>query len=219
MILKIKYLGYSCFLFETYDGVKVITDPYNDSVGYTMPKIVEADVVLVSHAHPAHCCIDIVKGSPAIIQGEGQRELNWIKINGINSYHDSFNGKNLGINTIFCWDMRAVRFCHLGDLGHRLSERTISEIGKVDVLLIPIGGKTTVSLTEVEDLIEKIDCKYIIPMKYRTVENQEEINDLNDFIHNKKNIIVPKKKNEFRIDRKNITINKKKIVVLEYVPG
>ncbi|MDR1998276.1 MAG: MBL fold metallo-hydrolase, partial [Candidatus Margulisbacteria bacterium] len=138
-MLEIKYLGHACFLVQSSDGLRVLTDPYNAACGYVLPPV-EADIVLISHNHALHNCLEAVGGQPAVIQGEGYRELNWVKIRGIPAYHDKAAGAERGPNTIFCWDMRAIRFCHLGDLGHPLDAELLARIGPVDVLFFPIGG-------------------------------------------------------------------------------
>jgi L-ascorbate metabolism protein UlaG (beta-lactamase superfamily) len=59
---------------------------------------------------------------------------------GISTYHDSSKGSERGDNTIFTIDIDKVQLCHLGDLGHLLSDKELAEIGPVDILLIPVGG-------------------------------------------------------------------------------
>lgn len=220
MILKITYLGHSAFLVETYDGVRIVIDPYNDNCGYTLPKDLKADILLVSHAHPAHCCLEAVGGTPAIYQGAGYRECGWVKIKGLNSFHDDMLGKKYGSNTIFCWDMRAVKLCHLGDLGHFPDPELLKQIGTVDIIFVPIGARNTLELTRLEELLQQLKVKYIIPMKYRTKYNEREKNSLSDFLKDKKNVILPVPRNEFVVDRKTMLEHERTIVALEYLePG
>ena len=56
--MRISWMGHSCFLIETDEGTKIITDPYEPggyggAVGY-QPVRVKADVVTVSHQHADH---------------------------------------------------------------------------------------------------------------------------------------------------------------------
>lgn len=217
MILKILYFGHSSFLVETYDGVRVVIDPYNDTSGYTFPRDLKADIVLVSHTHPAHSCIEAVRGQPAVYQGPGYRECGWVKIKGLNSYHDNEQGKKYGGNTIFCWDMRAIKLCHLGDLGHLPDVDLLKQIGVVDILFVPIGGRHTLDLGDVENLLAQVKTKYIIPMKYRTKYNDREKNTLEDFLKTKKNVILANPRNEFVVDRKMMPGNERTIVSMEYI--
>ena len=204
-------------MVETYDGVRVLIDPYNDTVGYTLPKELRADIVLLSHAHPGHNYTETIHGHPAIYQGPGLRECGWVKIRGINSFHDQLQGAQYGANTIFCWDMRAVKFCHLGDLGHLPDAATLKQIDSVDILFVPIGGKTTLDPERVEKLLGLINYKYAIPMKYKTKYNDLQPIALENFLKNKNNVIVPKPVNEFLLDRKTLAVKEKSIVAMEYV--
>ena len=76
--MKIKYLGHSCFMIETSDGVSILTDPYK-GVGYELPENLQADITLISHAHFDHNNIDAVK-SKFVLQTAGKYELFGLKI-------------------------------------------------------------------------------------------------------------------------------------------
>jgi L-ascorbate metabolism protein UlaG (beta-lactamase superfamily) len=220
MILKIKYLGYSAFAIQSYEGVTVVTDPFNDNCGFSLPAQLKADIILVSHNHAAHNCAQAIPGKPAIIQGPGYRELGWVKIRGLKSYHDKVNGEKHGPNTIFCWDMRAVKLCHLGDLGHLPDKELVNQIGPVDVLFLPIGGGTVLGPEEAEKTLKLLNCKYIIPMHYKTKYNSQNFRyTLQDFLEGKKNILPVETKNEFVLSRGNLVAPEKTIVPLEYLEG
>jgi hypothetical protein len=53
-------------------------------------------------------------------------------------FHDENKGKDRGNNVIICFEVDGVKLCHLGDLGHKLSEKEVAQIGKVDVLFVPL---------------------------------------------------------------------------------
>ena len=63
--MKIRWLGHACFLLESQDGTKIVTDPFDGSVGYKMPML-EADIVSVSHDHYDHNYVEGVQGDPQI---------------------------------------------------------------------------------------------------------------------------------------------------------
>ena len=214
-MLEIKYLGHSCFLVHSKDGLRVLTDPYGGASGYVLPRT-EADIVLISHNHVMHNCLESVDGQPAVIQGEGYRELNWVKIRGIPAYHDAVRGAERGLNTIFCWDMRAIRFCHLGDLGHKLDTDLLAQIGPVDVLFFPIGGGSVLDIEAASEMIAKIPHKYAIPMHYRTQYNSYPKYTLEEFITGQKDIIIPEPRNILKLKRQDFE-DVQKIVSMEYL--
>jgi L-ascorbate metabolism protein UlaG (beta-lactamase superfamily) len=216
MILSITYYGYSCFAIKSYEGVTIVTDPYHGDVGATLPPLA-ADIVLISHAHAAHNCVEAIPGNPSVIQGPGVRELGWVKICGIETFHDRVHGKRLGKNTVFVWDMRAVKLCHLGDCGS-VSSDLAHEIGQVDILFVPIGGKNTLSPTDADQAIALIKPKYVIPMHYKTPYFRGNFDyTLAEFIKGKNNTIIPQH-NTFVLTKKNREPEQTQILALEYRP-
>lgn len=215
-MLEIKYLGHSCFLAQSNDGLRVLVDPFSGISGYALPPV-SADIILISHNHTLHNCFETIGGQPAIIQGSGYRELNWVKIRGIPAYHDKKQGAQRGTNTIFCWDMRAIRFCHLGDLGHMLDTDLLAQIGPVDILFFPIGGGSVLDPDEAKETLQKIPYKIAIPMHYRTKYNPRPKYDLKEFILKQKDIIMPKPQNILKLKKQDFEAGQK-IICMEYLP-
>jgi L-ascorbate metabolism protein UlaG (beta-lactamase superfamily) len=165
--VKISWLGHSCFKIEDDSGRVVVTDPFDDSVGYPPPRI-RADVVAVSHDHHDHNNVRALKGDPAVVRGPGKRTAAGVEFEGIASYHDDRGGKLRGKNTIFCFEMDGVRVCHLGDLGHQLGEEEAAALGEVDVMMIPVGGTFTLDADGAKKVIGQIKPRIAIPMHFKT---------------------------------------------------
>ena len=169
--MKVKWLGHASFLITAEDGTRIITDPYEPAptgmVGYG--KINEpADIVTVSHEHGDHNKVSDVLGTPQLLRGVGSHQANGIEFRGLATYHDTDKGGQRGSNAIFCFAVDGVRVCHLGDLGHRLSQEAYDEIGDVDVLLAVIGGGPTIGVPEANEIVAKIKPKVVIPMHFKT---------------------------------------------------
>lgn len=212
-MLEIKYLGHACFLVSSDDGLRILTDPYSGFLGYVLPEVA-ADIVLVSRNHAEHNCVEAVGGQPAVIQGAGYRELNWVKIRGISVQAP---GQPHSAVTIFCWDMQAVRFCHLGALGSLPDQELLAQIGPVDVLFFPSGGGEVWSPQTAAQVLRQIPYKYAVPMLYRTLHNTRPACDLAEFLALQKNIIIPEPKNILRLQRQDFK-NEPQVVCLEYLP-
>jgi len=168
--MRIKWLGHASFLITSDDGTTVITDPYQSAtdggmVGYD--KINQsATVVTVSHEHGDHNSASDVQGNPTIVRGLGSHEAGGIEFRGVESYHDTNHGDQRGPNTLFCFSVDGIRICHLGDLGHQLSQSTLNEIGEVDLLLAVAGGGPTIDLPDLNQLVEAMGPKVVIPMHF-----------------------------------------------------
>jgi L-ascorbate metabolism protein UlaG (beta-lactamase superfamily) len=142
--MKIKWYGHAAFLITSNQGVKIITDPY-ESGAYggqlAYGKIRDqTDIALTSHDHADHNDTKSLLGSPQIVKERGTKSVKGVSFKGIATYHDPSKGSERGANTIFAFSVDGIKVCHLGDLGHALSEKEIAEIGPVDILLFRSAG-------------------------------------------------------------------------------
>ncbi len=187
--MKVKWYGHASFLITSAKGTKVITDPYEPG-GYggaiSYGKIPDsADIVLVSHDHADHNFIKGVPGSPAIIKGAGSHSAKDLKIKGIATYHDDQKGSQRGSNTIFCFTMDGLQVCHLGDLGHLLTDEEAKQIGPVDVLMMPVGGFYTIDPEGATKTMQKLNPRVTFPMHFKTPRCGFPLSQVEDFTKGK----------------------------------
>jgi L-ascorbate metabolism protein UlaG (beta-lactamase superfamily) len=187
--MKIKYLAHACFLISSEKGIKIITDPYKTSNDLNYGEIKEsADIVTVSHTHFDHNNVSAVKGSPQIINKPGKSNIKGMEFNGIDTYHDDEVGRARGNNIVFCFTVDGLRICHFGDLGHNLDENQLAAVGKVDILLTPVGGFFTIDAETASQISGKIKPKVIIPMHYSTPKCKLPIKGIDEFLKDKNNV-------------------------------
>ncbi len=166
--MKIKWLGHSSFLITSGTGIRIITDPYAPNERLTYSEIKEsAGIVTVSHGHFDHNNVAAVQGNPQVVQVADPVTIKGIKFSGIPTYHDDTGGSKRGNNIIFCFEVDGIRVCHLGDLGHSLSKKELADLGKVDILLVPVGGNYTIDAKVATELCGKLAPKVIMPMHYK----------------------------------------------------
>jgi L-ascorbate metabolism protein UlaG (beta-lactamase superfamily) len=185
--MRIKWLGHACFVIESNQGIKVLTDPYKveKNIKYTTIDE-EADIILVSHDHWDHNNTSVVKGDPVIINKSGKKKIKGISITGVSSYHDNSMGRDRGPNTIYTISIEGMNVCHLGDLGHILNQDQINEIGSVDILLIPVGGTYTIDSSEATIVCGQLKPRIVIPMHFRNEKCEFPVDDVTPFIKDKK---------------------------------
>jgi L-ascorbate metabolism protein UlaG (beta-lactamase superfamily) len=187
--MKIKWLGHAAFLVTAEDGTRILTDPYETSEGLKYGEIKEpADIVTVSHEHGDHNNVKAVQGNPQVVRESGV--VKGINIKAIKTAHDDKGGSERGGNTIFCFEVDRVRVCHLGDLGHILTDNQVVEIGKVHVLLIPVGGHFTIDAKNATQVAEQVRARFIIPMHYKNDRCLFPIGGLEEFTRNKTNVTL-----------------------------
>jgi L-ascorbate metabolism protein UlaG (beta-lactamase superfamily) len=186
----VKWLGHSCFLLESTEGLSILLDPFNEEdVGYSLPAM-QCDIVIISHDHMDHNNVEAAGSDPDVIFGPGYYISKGMEITGIESYHDGKKGKLRGENTIFCFHLDGIRVCHLGDLGHVLSRSQVSEIGPVDLLFIPVGGRFTLDAAGANKVMKQLHPAVTVPMHYRTAALNFELDLIDDFLKDKENVSV-----------------------------
>ncbi len=164
--VEIRWLGHSCFVLKGKEKT-VLTDPYCPELGYSLGEP-EADIVTMSHFHPGHSYIEGIANKPKQIKGPGEYEIGTIFITGLASYHDKEKGETRGKNTIYLVEMEGLTLCHLGDLGHALTSSLAGELGNCDILFLPVGEVSTISIDEAAEIVKQLTPHIVIPMHYKT---------------------------------------------------
>ena len=167
--MQLRWFGQSCFLLTSQAGTRVLMDPFGKGLGYALPQM-QADLVTTSHDHFDHNNIAAVIGNFYHIDTRGSYTHKDIGINGILTCHDKVQGAARGSNVIFTFSVDGLRVCHCGDLGHVLTPEQVNGIGKVDVLLVPVGGRFTINAAEALEVRSQLHPAITIPMHYRTRE-------------------------------------------------
>ena len=177
--LTLRWYGQSFFQLETGSGQKIVFDPHAiPTFGRTA---VTANVVLVSHPHNDHNQPEILEDSKAARVFEGvtvgkNGKQDWkaidekvitTRIRTMGTYHDAMNGMQRGKNSVFVVEADGLVFCHLGDLGHELTPEQVKAIGKVDVLMVPVGGIYTINGETAKKVVAQLKPRlYVVPMHY-----------------------------------------------------
>lgn len=173
--MEILWHGQNCFSLKG-KQVTVVTDPYDTKeVGLKLPSL-KADVVTASHAHPHSHHIEAVSGTnadakPRLIDWAGEYEVGGVAVVMIPAFHfaqtEGAAGEKRGENLIAVFEIDGIRVCHLGDLGHRLTSEMTELIGDIDILMIPIGGHDVIDGKKAHEVVEQIDPRVVIPMRYK----------------------------------------------------
>ncbi len=156
--MKLTWYGHSCFLVETAEGSAVL-DPYapGSVPGLTLPPL-RADLVLCSHGHRDH-------GYAQGVTLTGEKPL--FRVEKLDTWHDDKGGTLRGPNTVHILEAEGLRLAHLGDLGHMLSEEQIQALGRIDILLIPVGGHYTIGPETAAEVVGALRPGITVPMHYR----------------------------------------------------
>ncbi len=182
--ITIKWLGHSSFIV---DGENTIYfDPF---VLDANPK--QADYILITHEHFDHCSPEHVKriqtDRTRIISTFGcvdklSGKTNSIKPTEFFNYtfdslyiaaYESYNADKpyhpRGDGVGFLVDFNGTKIYHAGDTDNIKEFANLTK-EKIDVLLVPIGGKYTMNATEAAEAAKIIKPKVAIPMHYNSAK-------------------------------------------------
>jgi L-ascorbate metabolism protein UlaG (beta-lactamase superfamily) len=211
--MKIVWRGHSSFIIDD-NNKRIITDPMNAKYGY--PQIpLTADIVTVSHEHLDHNAVETVGGNPLVIRGTGLWDVDGVIIKGIASHHDHRQGQERGHNTIFKISLAGIDLLHLGDLGELLSSEQLLEIGKVDIVFLPVGGRYTIDAAQACKVISLLRPKIVIPMHYQTAHLSFSLAPVEEFTTHYDHVI---KKGHLEVQPSDLE-GDTKIIVLDYLLG
>ncbi|HPD56923.1 MAG TPA: MBL fold metallo-hydrolase [Smithellaceae bacterium] len=216
--MKIKWYGHAAFKITTDKGIRMIIDPYepgayNGALSYG--KIdEEADIVLTSHDHADHNYTKTIAGGYALIDKAGEYDLQGIKIKAFSSFHDATSGKERGVNLIFVIAVDGLNLVHTGDIGHDLDDDMLKKIGKVDIVLLPVGGFFTIDADQAAKMISALAPRVTIPMHYKTDKCGFPIAPAEEFTKGKNNVRVLDK-SEVEIRKENLP-TKPEVLVLRH---
>lgn len=169
--VRITYLGHSTFFIETPGRVRIATD-YNGWFKPTpLPTIVTMNKAHSSHytlspdpdiAHVLHGWRD--DGGPAdhdLVVGDAYIRNVPTDIRGWGGAMEE-NG-----NSIFIFEVAGLCIGHLGHLHHELTDKQYAEIGRLDVLMVPVDGGLTMGPQSMSHVVERLRSALILPMHRR----------------------------------------------------
>ncbi len=167
--MRLRWWGHACFELD-YEGRVLVIDPHDGGslgVGFEPPKV-KADYVLVTHEHYDHNAVDVVAGPDTVIIREkvGEFNLGPFRVKGVKLPHDEFEGKLRGHVVAYRIEAGEIVLVHLSDLGRKLRDGEVSEIGNVDVALVPAGNVYTLHPKQALEVAEALGARVVIPMHY-----------------------------------------------------
>jgi L-ascorbate metabolism protein UlaG (beta-lactamase superfamily) len=211
--MLLTWLGHSCFRLQDKtgpDGVTLITDPFDKSVGIKPPQF-EADIVTVSHNHEDHNNAKALRGQPYVVDSPGEYDIRGVAIQGIACYHDQSQGNERGSNIIYRIEIDDISVVHLGDLGHILENKQLEAIGRVDVLLVPVGGTYTLDAKKAAEVVSQIEPRIVVPMHYALPGVNLKIAGVEPFV--KEIGIKPLKEDKLKLSRKDLPQEEMELVL------
>ena len=167
--VKITFLDHATLFIETPGGVSIATDY---SGAYPPPYTPE--VVTMNKAHPSHYTLtpdpaikyvlhgwSDVPGEPAKIRMTVGDTLIRNVVTDIRPWGGGIEANG---NSIFIFEVAGLCIGHLGHLHFELTDQQYAEIGRLDVVMVPVDGGLTMGADSMSRVVKRLRSSLILPM-------------------------------------------------------
>ena len=159
--MELTYLGAGCVRVATKTATFLI-DPFEKSQGGA-----KADVALLTEEKP-------VEFGGMKFEGPGEYEVQGVMITGVPArLHIDEEGERA---TIYSIRSEGINLVVTGNIAAKLSDHQTEALGKVDVLVLPVGGHgLTLEPEEAAELVSRLEPAYVVPVHYDDGKTQYEV--------------------------------------------
>ncbi|WP_460448680.1 MBL fold metallo-hydrolase [Alsobacter sp. SYSU BS001988] len=164
------FIGHATFVIESPGGIRIATD-YND---YLRPPG-RLDAVTMNHAHSTHFTDRPDPSIPLVLRGwdvNGGAARHDVVVGDVHirnvptSIRDWSGGTERDGNSIFVFETGGLCVAHLGHLHHTLLPGHLKNLGRIDVVLVPVDGGYTLDLEGMIEVLGQLNARVMIPMHY-----------------------------------------------------
>jgi L-ascorbate metabolism protein UlaG (beta-lactamase superfamily) len=175
--MEIKWYGLGCFRLSE-DGLPpVVLDPFDESeTGLPLPKD-PAGIVVSTRLidKPELVGWDNLRGVSRTIAGPGEYEIGGVFITGVASSRErskneaskGHEGRGSNVNVIYTVDMQGVTVAHLGEIERAPTQSEVEALGRVNVLLVPVGVQGGMTPAKASEAVSLIEPDIVVPMQYQ----------------------------------------------------
>ncbi len=163
--MDITWYGHSCFRVTERGRATIIMDPFDDSLGYEVPRL-KAEIVSISHDAPGHNNVEAVRGVKHIIAGPGEYEIGGVFITGVATFDPAQETPHR--NVVYVFDFNGLTLVHLGDLDHVPDQTMVDALGGADVALLPVGGGSALTSSQAAEVVSLLEPRIVVPMHFHT---------------------------------------------------
>lgn len=170
--VSIRFVGHSTFLITTPRGVTIATD-YNGYAGEVIPR-----VITMNRAHTSHFTESPDPRIEYVLRGwnpDGGKAVHNLQVDDVLIRNITTDIRGFGFdggvripdgNSIFIFEVARLCIGHVGHLHHVLDTDDLSQIGQLDVVMVPVDGSMTMSQSAMVETLQVVKARLILPMHY-----------------------------------------------------
>ena len=176
--MEITWFGLSCFRLTERGLASIVTDPF-DGPAVGLPKLkLRSDIITLSHDAVGHNHQKAVSGLRHALTGPGEYEIGNVFITGVATPGTDSTGRK---NVLFLFDFDGVKVAHLGDMAEVPSQTKMEALEQVNVLLVPVGGGSSLTSANAAELVSMLEPNLVVPMHYKLPDLKLDLNEIDRF--------------------------------------
>ena len=168
--MEITWYGLGCIRLAERGFPTVVIDPFDEeTAGLRLPRggvDVVLSSLLVDDVHDLRWIG--LESVGRTLASPGEYEIGGVFITGVASPRAAGDPTVALDNIVYTVTMGGVVVCHLGELGRALTHAQIEAIGRVDVLLFPVGIEVGLTMTMASETVSLIEPNVVVPIQFAT---------------------------------------------------
>jgi len=168
--VEIMFAGHSTYVITTPAGVTIATD-FNGWAG----RVAIPDVVTMNKAHTSHFTLAPDERIGHVLRGwnfdqtpaDHDVVVEDVYIRNVTTDIRNFGTMEPDGNSIFIFEVADLCIGHLGHLHHPLEDRHFAQIGRLDIVMVPVDGGLTLSHTAMTGIAQRLQSSILLPMHRR----------------------------------------------------
>lgn len=154
--MEFTYFGNTCVLITT-KQLRVLVDPLGK-----MPKA-KSDVILYSKQGDT----GFDRSDGFTVDSSGEYEIKTVSIHGIPAQSFPDKPKDPKRSVMYVVEYRGVRALFTGNISPNIGDKQLDEIGAVDVLVVPVGGREfSMDGNAASNIVGRFEPSFVIPVHY-----------------------------------------------------
>lgn len=169
---RITFFDHSTYIIESSEGVTAATD-YFGYAQYKGQNLIPT-IATMNKAHSSHYTANPDSRIQHALPGWGLDEpaKHLVQVEDMlvrNVTTDIVRGgfRQPDANSIFIFEVAGLCIGHLGHLHHSLTDSHFANIGRLDVVMVPIDGAMTQSLAGMAEIVKRLRSSVVLPMHAR----------------------------------------------------
>ena len=182
--MELVWYGYGCFRMTERGYPAVLSDPFvEDNPNISLPQATSE--IVTSSSIIDKSVMKQWKDAPGVVHtiaGPGEYEIGGVFITGIASHRSAGTKQLTPDNVIYTINLGGVIVCHFGECGLVPTQSQLEILGRIDVLLIPVGIPDGLSPAMASEIVSMIEPDMVVPTHFALPDQITELKPVTPFL-------------------------------------